>query len=324
MRAHWLALMCVTLALAAPARSDAQDFPVRTVRLIVPFAAGGTPDVVARLVAHELDAQTGQSFVVENRGGADGLIGAQAVAEAAPDGYTLLVTSSSFVINPSFHKKLPFDVVRDFEPVTNITATEAFILGVNPDFSARSVQELIALARAPDSRISFGSPGVGNVLHLMAELFRARTATRMVHVPYKGAAPAITGLIGGEVQMMFLTPPSSLQQIEAGKIRALAYTGNTRMALLPAVPTMAEAGITGMDAVTSWTGMFAPARTPPAILDRLHAQVSKALAAPAMRERLAQLGLAPIGNPPAEFKPYVAAQVQSIADIVRAAGIAPP
>jgi tripartite-type tricarboxylate transporter receptor subunit TctC len=322
MRAHWLALMGIALLLAAPARPCAQDYPVRTVRLIVPFAAGGTPDVVARIVAHELEAQTGQSFVVENRGGADGVIGAQAVAEAAPDGYTLLVTSSSFVINPSFHKKLPFDVLRDFEPVTNITATEAFILGVNPDVPARSTQELIALARAPDSRISFGSPGVGNVLHLMAELFRARTATRMVHVPYKGAAPAIAGLIGGDVQMMFLTPPSALPQILAGKIRPLAYTGTTRFAQLPDVPTMAEAGITGMDAIASWTGMFAPAKTPPAILARLHAEVRKALATPLMRERLAQLGLAPIGNAPAEFKPFVAAQVKIIAEIVRSAGIA--
>ncbi|HEY2137588.1 MAG TPA: tripartite tricarboxylate transporter substrate-binding protein, partial [Xanthobacteraceae bacterium] len=199
-----------------------------------------------------------------------GVIGAKIVADAAHDGYTVLVTSSSFVINPSFHKDLPFEVVRDFAPVTNITATEAFILGVTPDFPAKSVQELIARAKAPGSQISFGSPGVGNVLHLVAELFKSRTGIPMVHVPYKGAAPAITGLIGGEVQVMFLTPPSSLQQIESGRIRALAYTGATRFAQLPDVPTMAQAGVTGMDTLASWTGMFAPAKTPPAILARLH------------------------------------------------------
>ena len=300
-----------------------QTYPAKSVRIIVPFAAGGTPDVVARIIAQQLAAQSGQSFVVENRPGADGVVGAQAVAESSPDGYTLLVTSSSFVINPSFHKKLPFDVVRDFEPVSNIAATEAYILGVTPSLPAQSVQELIALARRPDSRISFGSPGVGNGLHLAAELFKSLTKIQMVHVPYRGAAPAITGLMAGDVQVMFMTPPSSLPYVEAGKIRPLAYTGAKRFARLPHVPTMAEAGVPGMEVLASWTGMFAPGRTPEPVLAQVHREVQKAIATPAVRERLAGIGVIPLGSAPAEFKPFIAAQVKQVADIVRAAGIEP-
>lgn len=308
-------------ALAAPAA--AQSYPNRPVRIIVPFAPGGPPDVIGRLVAQQLQVQTGQPFVVENRTGADGVIGSQAVAEAAPDGYTILITSSSFVINPNFHKKMPFDVVRDFEPVTDMAVIDAYILALNPDVPAKNVQEMIALARAPGNHMSYGSPGIGNGLHLAAELFKMQTKTNMVHVPYKGVAPALTGLIAGEVQMMFLTPPGTLSYIEAGKIRALAYSGATRFGPLPDVPTLAEQGVSGMDVLSSWTGMFAPAKTPPDIVERLNAEVRKALAAPAVRDRIIQIGLRPFGNPSAEFKPYVADQARRIAEIVKAAGIAP-
>ena len=223
LRMRWrkVAALAASLAMVGAATPAWPQYPGKPVRVIVPFAAGGTPDVVGRIVSQQLGAQTGQAFVVENRPGADGVVGAQTVAEAPPDGYTLLVTSSSFVVNPSFHKKLPFDVVRDFEPVSNLAVTEAYILGVNPGLPVRTVQELIALARRPDSKISFGSPGVGNGLHLAAELFKSLTRTQMVHVPYRGAAPAITGLIAGDVQVMFMTPPSSLSFVEAGKIREL-------------------------------------------------------------------------------------------------------
>jgi tripartite-type tricarboxylate transporter receptor subunit TctC len=308
--------------LCAGAPAFAQ-YPSKPVRVMVPFAAGGTPDVVGRIISQQLAVQTGQSFVVENRPGADGVLGAQTVAEAPPDGYTLLVTSSSFVVNPSFHKKLPFDVIRDFEPVSNVAATEAYILGVNPGLPARTVQDLVALARAPGNAISFGSPGVGNGLHLAAELFKSLTGTQMVHVPYRGAAPAITGLIAGDVQVMFMTPPSSLPYVETGKIRALAYTGAKRFTRLPEVPTMAEAGVPGMEVLASWTGMFAPAKTPAAVLARLEAEVRKAVATPAMRDRLTTIGVFPVGNAPAEFKPFIAQQVKLVADIVRAAGIEP-
>lgn len=318
-----IALGFALAALCAGAPTFAQPYPSKTVRVIVPFVAGDTPDVVGRIVAQQLSAQTGQSFVVENRAGADGVIGAQAVAESPPDGHTLLVTSSSFVINPSFHKKLPFDVIRDFEPVSNLAATEAYILGVNPELPVRNVQELLALLRTPGSQISFGSPGVGNGLHLAAELFKSLTKTQMVHVPYRGAAPALTALIAGDVQVMFMTPPSSLAYVESGKIRALAYSGAKRFARLPDLPTMAEAGVPGMEVLASWTGMFAPARTPAAVLARLHAEVHKAVNTPPARDRLIGVGVIPLGNSPAEFKPFVAEQVKLIAEIVRTAGIEP-
>jgi tripartite-type tricarboxylate transporter receptor subunit TctC len=316
-----LALIFSVGVLASPAL--AQSYPSKTVRVIVPFAAGGTPDVIGRIVALQLSAQTGQSFVVENRAGADGVIGAQAVAESPPDGYTLLVTSSSFVINPSFHKKLPFDVIRDFEPVSNLAATEAYILGVNPKLPVQNVKELIALLRHPGQKISFGSPGVGNGLHLAAELFKSLTRTQMVHVPYRGAAPALTGLIAGDVQVMFMTPPSSMPHVEAGKIRAIAYTGAKRFARLPNVPTLAEAGVPGMEVLASWTGMFAPARTPAAVLARLHEEVHKAVTTPAVRDRMTGAGVIPLGNAPAEFKPFIAEQVKLIGEIARGAGIEP-
>jgi len=318
---HRAFAMMVLLTLVQPA--VAQSYPDRNVRIVVPFTAGGAPDVIGRVFAQALTEQAGRSFVVENRPGADGVLGAQAVAESPPDGTTLLVTSSSFAINPSFHKKLPFDVVRDFEPVSNLASTEAYILGVNPAVPATTVQELIALAQKPDSHISFASPGVGNSLHLAAEMFKSLSKTHMLHVPYRGASQALTALIAGDVQVMFMTPPASMPYIEGGKIRALAYTGAKRFERLPNLPTMTEAGVPGMEKLSSWTGMFAPAKTPPAVLARLHQEIAKAVATPAVRQRLANLGVIPQGNAPAEFKPFVADQVRQIAAIVKAAGIEP-
>src|SRR5262249_53144642 len=198
----------------------------------------------------------------------------------------------------------------------------AYILGVNPTLPARTVQEFIALARAGRT-LSFGSPGVGNGLHLAAELFKSLTGTQMVHVPYRGAAPALTGLIAGDVQVMFMTPPASMPYIEAGKIRPLGYTGNKRFARLPEVPTRAEAGVAGMETLASWTGMFAPAKVSAAVLLRLSEEIARATADPAMRDRLTAIGVIPQGSPPADFKPFVADQVKRIAEIVRAAGIEP-
>ena len=321
MRLHRLFSVCVLAALTLPA--TAQTYPDKNIRIVVPFTAGGAPDVIGRVFAQALTEQTGRSFVVENRPGADGVLGAQTVAEAPPDGATLLVTSSSFAINPSFHKKLPFDVLRDFEPVSNLASTEAYILGVNPALPVTSVKELVALAQKPDSHLSFASPGVGNSLHLAAELFKSLTKTHMLHVPYRGASQALTALIANDVQVMFMTPPAALPYVEGGKIKALAYTGAKRFARLPDLPTMAEAGVPGMESLGSWTGMFAPARTPPAILDRLHQEIAKAVATPAVRERLANLGVIPVGNAPAEFKPFVEQEVRSVAEIVKAAGIEP-
>jgi tripartite-type tricarboxylate transporter receptor subunit TctC len=314
-------LVLVGCLLGVATNAGAQSYPNRTVRLIVPFAPGGAPDVVARLIGAHLAAQTGQTFLIDNRPGGGGIVGAQVVAEAAPDGYTLLVTSSSFVINPSFHKNMPFDVVRDFEPVTNICAVDGFILGVSPKVPAQNVQELIALARTPKA-VAYSTPGPGNVLHLAAELFQMRTGTKMVHVPYRSGPQMVNAVIAGDVQMAFFLPHSSVPFIETGKIRALAYGGSTRYPGLPDVPTFKETGSPEME-LTTWTGMLAPAKTPAPVLARLHDEVKKVLAIPGVRDKLVELGFRPLGDSPAEFKPYIAAQAARIAEIARAAGIEP-
>lgn len=297
----------------------AQSYPSKPVRVIVPFEAGG-PDSVARVIGQQLTIQMGQPIVVENRPGANGVIGADVVAKAAPDGYVVLLTSTSFAINPSIYKKLPFDALKDFEPVVEICSTDGLILGVNPQVPAHNVRELVALARTAD--LSYGSPGVGNSLHLGGALFAARAGIKMVHVPYKGAAPALTALLGGEVQVMFMTSPLSLPHIEAGKIRALGFTGPTRASFLPDVPTITEAGV-DMQMDGGWFAMFAPARTPAPVVARLHDEVQKALTAPAVRDRLAAFGLDPVGSGTATFKPFLAAQVKDYAEMVRLAGIEP-
>jgi len=316
-------VLLVAAGLAGLAVADAwaaETYPSRPVHIIVPFETGA-PDTVARVLGQQLTTQLGQRVVIDNRPGANGVIGAELVAKAPADGYTLLVTSASFAVNPSIYKKLPFDPLNDFAAVTNICSTPGLILGVNPSVPAQSAQELVALARKTD--LSYGSPGVGNTLHLAAALFGARAGIKMVHVPYKGAGPAIQALLGGEVQLMFMTPPLSLPHIEAGKIRPLAFTGPTRAPFLPNVPTMAEAGIAGMTMDGGWFAMFAPGRTPPAVVERLHTEVKAALETPAVRGRLSDLGLDPVGTPPGEFKQFLAAQVKDYAEMVRLAGVRP-
>ncbi len=305
---------------AAPAL--AQAYPNRPVRVIVPFATGG-PDTIARLIGAQLAQTLGQPFVIENRPAANGIVGADAVAKATPDGYTLLITSSGFVGAPSLYKKLPYDTVADFAPVTNIAANLGTFLVVHPSVPANTVQEFIALAKKPDSKIAFSSPGIGNTLHLIGGLFNARAGINMLHIPYKGGGPAIAAVVSGEVQAMFGPPQASLQHIRGGKLRALATTLPSRAPFMPDVPTMAEAGVADMVAEGGWFGLFAPAKTPPEIVARLYEEVRKALADPSINEKFTGLGLGSLGTSPAAFKTQVSNDIKMFAEMARLAGIQP-
>jgi tripartite-type tricarboxylate transporter receptor subunit TctC len=316
------ALLGSLSASTLPMAAWGQVYPSRAVRIVVPFAAGA-PDTVARLVGERLHAQQGQPVVIDNRPGANGTLGTSEVVKAAPDGHTLLLVSSSFAVNPSIYRKLPYDPVKDLEPITSVCHTEGYILVVHPSVPANTVQELVALAKKPDSKLAYGSPGVGNTLHLAGALLNARAGTDMAHVPYRGAGPAIQDLIAGQIQVMFVTTPLGLQHIRSGKLRPLGYTNARRAPFLPDVPTMEQAGMPGFVLDGGWYGMFAPAGTPPDIVARLHREVKTAVASEEVRKRFAPLALEPLGTPPAEFKTFLADQIRMFAEQVRLAGIAP-
>lgn len=309
------------LAVTLPAIVSAQEYPNRPVRWVLGFAPGGAPDAVARIVTPLLTAQMGQSIVLDNRPGANGILGADIVAKSTPDGYTLLVTSASFAINPSIQRKLPFDAIKSFEPVTNLAASEALLLAVSPTVPANTVQELIQLAKLPGAQFAYGSSGVGNATHLAGALFGVRTGTNLVHVPYKGGGPMTIALISGEIQISISNPGTLIGQVRAGRIRPLAYNAPKRTPLLPNVPTMIEAGVTGMELESGWYGVFAPAKTPTAIVGRLHTEISNALRQPAVRDSLAAISMEAVGNTPAEFRTFVAASIKRYAELVKLAGI---
>ena len=314
-------ILGTALALACLSAS-AQGYPNRAVRIIVPAATGG-PDLVARVVAAQLQAQTGQPFVVENRPGANGIVGADAVAKATPDGYTLMVYSSGFVINPFVHKKLPYDTEKDFVPVTNLVSNGGLFFAVHPSVPANTLQEFITYARKPDAKLAYSSPGVGNPWHLAMEVFSNVTGIKMVHVPYKGGGPATAALAAGDVQAMFSSPAPILPHHKSGKARVLAYTGDKRHPALPDVPTTAEAGLPQYKHDGGWFAMFAPANTPMEIVEKLYREVRAAMQVPEVRQRLAAIGVEPVADSPAEFKKFVAAELKAYAEQVRLAGVTP-
>jgi tripartite-type tricarboxylate transporter receptor subunit TctC len=309
----------VALALAATGAA-AQTYPAKPVRFIVPFAAGGGSDLVARTVAQKITEALGQPVVVDNRAGAAGTIGAEVAAKSPPDGYTLLLGSNGpLAINPSLYAKLPYDAARDFAPVSLVTVMP-FVLVVHPALPVKSVKELIALAKARPNQLNYGSPGNGSTTHLANELLKSMTGMQITHVPYKGVAPAATDLISGQVQMMSGDLSTLLPHVRSGRMRALAVTSAKRSSLLPDLPTVSEAGVRGYDA-SGWFGVLVPAATPPAIVERLNGAITKGLAAPDARERLGALGGEIAANTPAQFGAHIKNEAAKWGKLIRQLGL---
>ncbi len=311
----------ITAALAVTGTAWAQGYPAKPVRMIVPFAPGGNTDIIARLYAPKMSELLGQPLVVENRGGAGSVIGTEAVARAAPDGYTLLMVSAAHTINPAMIKKLPYDSIRDFAPISIIAdVPTAFV--VHPSLPAKTVKEFIAIARARPGEINYSTAGRGTVGHLAAELLSSTAKIKLVHVPYKGSGPSMVDLVAGHVQMQLSSMPAAIQHVNTGRLRMIAQTGKSRSAAAPKVPTMEESGLTGF-VVSSGFGMLAPAGTSRAILDRIHAALVKALNDPAVKENLAKQGAEIVANKPEAYDQFNRAEIAKWIKVAAAAGIVP-
>jgi len=315
-RSLW-ALLSVLCFHAAPAA--AQDFPAKPVRVIVPFAPGGATDVVFRLLAPKLSENLGQQALIENRAGGGSTIGMDVVAKAAPDGYTLGVANLSFGVNPSLLAKLPYDTERDFAPVSLVTIVPLGI-SVHPSVPARSVKELIALAKANPGSLHYASSGNGSATHMATEMFKYLTGTDIVHVPYNGGGPAVVAVIGGQVPIYTGSVPSQLQHIKSGKLVALAVTSSKPDPALPGIPTVAEAGVPGYEAV-EWQGIVVPAGTPGPVIQRLNRAIVESVKAPDFTERLAGVGAHAVGSTPAEFADYIKKELATWSRVIKATGI---
>ena len=312
-----LPLLFATLILSGAVR--AQIYPAKAVRIVVPFPPGAGVDIVTRLFTPRLTEMLGQQFIVDNRGGAAGNIGAEAVARAAPDGYALLTAPSSAAISRSLYKNLSFDLARDFEPIALLASTP-YVLVVHPSLPVRSVKELIALAKARPGQLIFGSSGNGSGAHLAAELFKMQAHVDLLHVPYKGTPPAVTDLIAGQVSLVFGNTLSVLPQVKAGRLRGLAVTSAKRSLAAPELPTVAEAGLPGFESGT-WFALLAPAGTPREIVTRLNATITKIGQTPDIRDRLAAQGAEPLGGAPEEVGAFVRSEITKWGKVVAASGM---
>ena len=306
--------------LVAAAGAQAQNFPAKAVRVITPFTAGSAIDTLARVLGQKMADAWGQQVVVDNRIGANGIIGTEAAAKAAADGYTLhLGNISTLAMNPHLYAKLPYDALRDFAPVT-LAATIPVVLVVHPSLSVKSVKELIALAKARPGQINYASGGTGSAQHLPMEMLRVESGINITHVPYKGLGPAFNDVLGGQVPMMWAGVSNVVQYVEKGRLRVLAIGGTKRSVVLPDVPPMAEAGVPGFD-FAAWTGYLAPAGTPRDVIAKLHTDIVRTLNAPDVREKMVTLGFELVGNSPEEFAALIRNDIARFGKLVKAAGI---
>jgi tripartite-type tricarboxylate transporter receptor subunit TctC len=301
------------------AATHAQTYPAKAVRLVVPFSAGGSTDIIGRTIGQKLSETWGQPVVVDNRPGGSTVIGTDVVAKSPPDGYTLLVTPAPFAIVPGLIAKLPYEPAKAFEPITLINTTPLVVI-VNPGVPAKSVKELIALAKRKPGALNFGSSGSGGTNHLAGELFNTMAGVKMVHIPYKGNAPALTDLVGGHVDLLFNGLTSAMPLIKSGKARVLAVTSLARTGSLPDVPTLDELGLKGFQAV-AWNGLSAPARTPKEVIARINADVVKVVHSPELVERLKAEGSDPVGSTPAEFAAFLREEIARWSKVIQFAGI---
>lgn len=310
-------VLCLSILLGFGLPSIAQDYPSRPVRMVDPFSPGGATDVLARIVGQKLTERLGQPFLVENRAGGGGHIGAELVARAQPNGYTLLVAGVPHAIGMTLYRKLPYDMAKDLAPITQM-ATFPSLIVVHPSLPVKSIRELLALAKARPGELNFGAnPGSPN--HLSIELLNTMAKVKMVFIGYKGAAPAVTDVVAGQIQLVSAGFPSVLGHVQAGRLRPIAVTSTSRSALLPNVPTVSESGVPGYD-VTSWYGIFGPLGTPPAIITKLNGEITTVLKAPDVSERIASLGAQPAPTTPDEFGRIVRDEIRRWAQVVKASG----
>jgi len=312
-------LIALAVFLYASSDGNAQTWPNRSIRIVVPWAAGGPPDAVARVLGQRLGEAFKQQVVIDNRPGANSIIGTENVARAAPDGYTWLITTGSHTQNAALYPKLPYDTLKDFLALTLIGESAGMVVTVHPSLPVKSVKELIALAKARPGELNYTSGGNGSPGHLIAEMFKAMTATNIIHVPYKTVAQGVTGLIAGQAQVMFTVGPSAVPQIKSGRIRGVAVTTLKRSNSLPDLPTVAESGLPGFEA-PAWNGVLVPAGTPQPVIAKIHAEILKNLKQPDVLEKIGALGFEPVGSTPAEFGDFVKAELLKWAKVSKDSG----